>query len=214
MQEDIADIIRKKILELHFQPGETLNEIELSRELKVSRTPVREALIRLASENLLTIKKGSPARVSEINIRDFYNLIEYRLILERGAARLAAEKATDVHIKKLEALQQKVRSMKAYDLSEIIEYDGQFHRILHDATRNLFLINSMRLVMNQFAILLKLISYQSKDFLSCLPEVIDALKRKDQDKMEQLMVAHLEDFIDQITRYSMGRDKQTRKTAQ
>jgi DNA-binding GntR family transcriptional regulator len=214
MHEDITDIIRKKILEIHFQPGETLNEIELSKELKVSRTPVREALIRLSSENLLTIKKGSPARVSEINIRDFYNLIEYRLILERGAARLAAEKATDVHIRKLEELQEKVRSMKDYDLSEIIDYDGQFHWILHDATNNSFLINSMRLVMNQFAILLRLISYQSRDFLSCLPEVIDALKRKDQDKMEQLMVAHLEDFIDQITRYSMGRYKQTGKTAQ
>jgi DNA-binding GntR family transcriptional regulator len=213
MQEDITDIIRKKILELHFQPGETLNEIELSKELKVSRTPVREALIRLAAEDLLTIKKGSPARVSEINIRDFYNLIEYRLILERGAARLAADKATDVHIKKLEALQEKVRSMKEYKLSEIIDYDGQFHRILHDATHNAFLINAMRLVMNKFSILLKLISYQSRDFLSCLPEVIDALKRKDQDKMEQLMVAHLEDFIDQITRYATGRYGQKKETA-
>jgi len=213
MQEDITDIIRKKILELHFQPGETLNEIELSKELNLSRTPVREALIRLAAEDLLTIKKGSPARVSEINIRDFYNLIEYRLILERGAARLAAEKATDVHIKKLEALQEKVRSMKDYKLSEIIDYDGQFHRILHDATHNAFLINSMRLVMNKFSILLKLIDYQSRDFLSCLPEVIDALKRKDQDKMEQLMVAHLEDFIDQITRYAMGRYGQKKETA-
>ena len=95
MKDDIADIIRKKILEFHYQPGEMLNEVELAGDLNVSRTPVREALIRLSSENLVTIRKGSSARVSEINIRDFQKLIEYRLILERGAARLTAAKATD-----------------------------------------------------------------------------------------------------------------------
>jgi DNA-binding GntR family transcriptional regulator len=63
----------------------------------------------------------------------------------------------------------------------------------------------MTMVMNQFSILLRQISYRSRGFLSCLPQVIDALKNNDEDKMEQLMVAHLEDFIEQVTRYSMGR---------
>ncbi|MGD2271700.1 MAG: GntR family transcriptional regulator [Desulfobacterales bacterium] len=205
MQNDLINIIRKRIIELRYRPGQTLNEAELARELNVSRTPVREALIRLSLENLVTINKGSSARVSEINIRDFQNLIEYRLVLERGAARLAAENATDSHIQRLEDLQQKVNAMEKNNLSEMIDIDREFHRILHDATDNSFLIQAMTVVMNQFAIILRQISYRSKGFLSCLPQVIEALKNNDADKMEQLMVAHLEDFIEQVTRYSMGR---------
>ncbi len=205
MKDDIVDIIRKKILEFHYQPGETLNEVELAGDLNVSRTPVREALIRLSSENLVTIQKGSSARVSEINIRDFQKLIEYRLILERGAARLTAAKATDSHIQQLENLQKKVDAMEKNNLSEMIDIDCQFHQILHDATDNPFLIQSMTIVMNKFSILLRQISYRSKGFLSSLPQVIEALKKNDEGKMEQLMVAHLFDFIEQIALYSMGR---------
>jgi DNA-binding GntR family transcriptional regulator len=205
MQDELIDIIRKNIVELRYQPGQTLNEIELARELNVSRTPVREALIRLSLENLVTMNKGSSARVSEINIRDFQKLIEYRLILERGAAGLAAVNATASHIRKLEDLREKINSMEEISLSEMIDLDCQFHRILHGATDNPFLIRSMTTVMNQFSILLRQISYRSKGFLSCLPQLIEALKTRDEDKMEQIMVAHLEDFIEQVARYSMGR---------
>jgi DNA-binding GntR family transcriptional regulator len=60
----------------------------------------------------VTIQKGSSARVSEINIRDFQKLIEYHLILERGSARLTAANATDSHIQKLENLQKKSMQWK------------------------------------------------------------------------------------------------------
>ena len=205
MREDVIDTIRNKILEFHYQPGETLNEVELAGELNVSRTPVREALIRLSSENLVTIQKGSSARVSEINIRDFQKLIEYRLILERGAARLTAANATDLHIQQLEDLQKKVDEREKNNLLEMIDIDCQFHRILHDASDNPFLIQSMTIVMNKFSILLRQISYKSKGFLTSLPKVIEALKKNDADKMEQLMVAHMVDFIEQISLYSIGR---------
>jgi DNA-binding GntR family transcriptional regulator len=205
MHNDFIDIIRKKIIEFQYQPGDLLNEVELAKELNVSRTPIREALIQLSTENLVTIKKGSSARVSEINMRDFQNLIEYRLVLERGAARLAAVKATDSHIKQLENIQEKVNGMEKDNLSEMIDIDCQFHRILHNATENPYLIQSMTNVMNKFVIILRQISYRSKGFLSCLPQVIEALRKNDEDKMEQLMVAHLEDFIDQFARYSLGR---------
>lgn len=205
MPTNLTDIIRKKIIEFQYQPGDSLNEVELAKELNVSRTPVREALIRLSLENLVTIKKGSSARVSEINIRDFQNLIEYRLVLERGAARLAAAKASDSHIQLLENIQEKVDRMEKDNLSDLIDIDRQFHQIIHSATENAYLVQSMTNVMNKFSIILRQISYRSKGFLSCLPQVIEALRNNDEDKMEQLMVAHLEDFIEQVARYSMGR---------
>jgi DNA-binding GntR family transcriptional regulator len=95
--------------------------------------------------------------------------------------------------------------MEKNNLSEMIDIDCQFHRILHDASDNPFLIQSMTIVMNKFSILLRQISYRSKGFLSSLPQVIEALKKNDEGKMEQLMVAHLVDSIEQIAFYSVGR---------
>ena len=90
MREDIFSLIRNDIVHLKIKPGEPLNEIRLAKELQVSRTPIREALRRLAAEGFVTVTPNVGARVSEINLRDFRELIEFRIILERGVAQLVA----------------------------------------------------------------------------------------------------------------------------
>ena len=67
MSKKVCDIIRERIINAYYKPGDFLIEKELAKELKVSRTPIREALKTLAGENLVTIRPHTPTRVSDIN---------------------------------------------------------------------------------------------------------------------------------------------------
>lgn len=87
--------LRSMLLELELAPGTPLAETELSAKLGVSRTPIREALGRLAREGLVRQYPGRGAFVSEISVPDIVELYQMREALESHAARLAAESVDD-----------------------------------------------------------------------------------------------------------------------
>jgi len=201
VNNDVCNLIRERIVDLYYQPGNPLNEAKLAEEFQVSRTPVREALIRLSSEKLVTIIPHSGARVSDINLHDFQALIEMRLILERGVARLAAQKANNDQIRSLEKLNIKVQQTDNEDIFSMIEYDAQFHKIIREAANNFYLSDYLSVVMNQFIRIEKMISYKPAVFQADLSKFIQALKRKDPDQTEQLIVHHLENIVIRVRSY-------------
>jgi len=75
MSNNVCNELRERIVRLYYRPGDSLNEKKLAEEFGVSRTPIREALIRLSAENLVTIIPNSGTRVSDINLIDFQQLI-------------------------------------------------------------------------------------------------------------------------------------------
>jgi GntR family transcriptional regulator, vanillate catabolism transcriptional regulator len=90
--------IREMVLRGEFKPGERIFEVPLAERLGVSRTPIRLALERLAQEGLLeTLESGIGFTVREFTLRDIWDAIEARGVLEGAAARLAAERLTDPH---------------------------------------------------------------------------------------------------------------------
>ncbi len=171
--------------------------MRLAKELQVSRTPIREALIRLSHENLVTIIPNSGARVTDINLYDFHHLIDLRLILERGVALLATQNATEDHIKDLERLFERIKKVKVKgnDFSSQIDCDRKFHQILADAANNPFLDNYLSVVRNQFTRIQKVFKNSSLSVYKDLPRSICLLKRRDSHGMEQLMVEHVEAFV-------------------
>jgi len=199
-------VLRERIVNLYHKPGDPLNEKRLSEELKVSRTPIREALIRLAGEKLVTLVPHVGARVSDVNLRDFQKLIELREILERGVARLAAMNSTEEQIRDLERLSEMAHHINSEDISELINYDMQFHQIINQASHNHYLHECISATQNQFFRIQRLISHEPERMLADLPKVIEALKGRDADQMEQLMVEHVEHFARAVGRYfSSGR---------
>lgn len=170
-------------------------------ELRVSRTPIREALIRLSAEKLVTIIPRAGARVADINLNDFKALIEMRLILERGAVRLAALKANQDQIHRLEKLNIKVKQADYEDVSTMLNYDVQFHKIIREIASNFYLSDYLSIVMNQFIRIEKIISYKPAVFQADLPKFILALKRKDPDQTEKLIEHHLENIVKRVKNY-------------
>ena len=201
MENDVCSLIRERIVNLYYQPGDPLNEVKLAEEFGVSRTPIREALIRLSSEKLVIIIPRAGARVADINLHDFKVLIEIRLILERGAVRLAAMKATKEQIHRLEELNMEVEQADYEDLSVMLDYDVQFHKIIRDIADNSYLSKYLTIVMNQFIRIERIISYKPAIFQTDLPKFIETLKQKDPDEMEKLIEHHLENIVKRVKDY-------------
>ena len=123
--------LRQQILKLNLKPGKALSEKELSLKLGVSRTPVREAFIRLSEEGLVDIfpQRGTivaPIRMDEIKEAQFL-----REILETAIVRRAAENIEKKFLNLLEAnLANQKKSLEHTDFTEFMELDEEFHHLL------------------------------------------------------------------------------------
>src|SRR5205085_4547965 len=85
-------LIRDRILSLALPPGSLVHEAQLRQELSIGRTPIREALQRLAHEKLVRSVPNRGTFVTDVNITDLARITEVRVVLEGHAARLAAER--------------------------------------------------------------------------------------------------------------------------
>ena len=137
--------IKLLAINYEFPPGQNINEKQLSEQFGVSRTPIREALNRLAVEGLLNFipNKGYSAR--DLNVTEIVELFEVRLALEIAAFRYAVDRATDAEIDILHQYWQNVG--KAYDgmsVGEIARRDEEFHERLAALSNNQQLLSSIR----------------------------------------------------------------------
>lgn len=195
MRKDVCDVLRDRIVKVRYKPGEPLNEANLAKELGVSKTPVREALIRLSEENLVAIIPHAGARVADINLIEIKNLIGVRLILERGVARLAAENVTEEQIHDLSRLHHKINQLNDNDVFELINCDVELHQAIAQAANNQLLDKFLSIVRNQFHRIQNFIPVLPDGTQTDIPKVIRALKQRDADEMERVMVKHVEHFV-------------------
>jgi GntR family transcriptional regulator, rspAB operon transcriptional repressor len=127
----IYDSLREELVSLHRKPGEPLSEKEIAAGYAVSRTPVREAILRLADEGLIDIFPQSGTFVSRIPIAALPEALVIRKALEETMARLAAERATSRQIQELEAGIRRQRELGAMGNQDAFHgADEDFHALL------------------------------------------------------------------------------------
>jgi DNA-binding GntR family transcriptional regulator len=123
--------IKKKITRGHLQPGQRLVERDLSRELSVSRIPLRESLVRLECEGLVRSVPNSATYVEDFSAVDVLEMYSMRLVLEPFAARLAARQDRVTLVKKLRALcDQMTAHTRRADWAALDEADYEFHHAI------------------------------------------------------------------------------------
>jgi DNA-binding GntR family transcriptional regulator len=132
-------LIRDQIVTLKLAPGAVIEEGRLRQELALGRTPIREALQRLAHENLVSFVPNRGTFVCDINLTDLHRLTEVRVELEGYAARLAAERAAAPDRAAMEALMAELAMIDESDVRGLMRLDQQIHRQVYQATRNAFL---------------------------------------------------------------------------
>lgn len=126
----VYESLRAKAISHAFLPGERLNELELAKELHVSRTPLREALNRLSTEGFLRAVPGKGFFFRELDPKELFDLYELRASLELAAVRLAVERASDEDIDALVAMVSDVPTGQKCSVPELIAQDEQFHERL------------------------------------------------------------------------------------
>ena len=198
--ERIKDAIRLARL----QPGQPLSETRLSRELGISRTPVREALQLLAQEGLVQIIPGRAVTVAAPSVQEVMDAIHVRLLLEPEVTRLAAKHISQAQLRSLWDAQSGLEAaVSAQDRAAWSRADNVYHELLSKACPNQ--------LMGELAIRFRnRVSYLSVDaqgnwerLANCTVEhrrVVQMIAEHDSDGAGQAMREHIQQFRESIFR--------------
>jgi DNA-binding GntR family transcriptional regulator len=149
MPEAVASALREAILDGVLTPGSWLREAEIAKEMKVSRTPVRDAFRILASEGLVNINANQGAVVAPMTSDDIIELYVMREALEMLASRLAARRGSQQCLEAFSTLiPQMKKAGKAGNYRELSKLNFDFHAIIRDAAGNRYLNRSLTQVQN------------------------------------------------------------------
>jgi DNA-binding GntR family transcriptional regulator len=131
LRDNVYENLRSDILTCRLAPGDDMREQELAERYAVSRQPVREALLRLEREHLVTVQPRQGYRVNPISLSDARDLLRFRLVLEPACVAGAIENATPEVLKALDEFRAFVG-----DHEDFIAYNRAFHSALAYASGN------------------------------------------------------------------------------
>jgi DNA-binding GntR family transcriptional regulator len=190
-------LIRRKIITLELPPLSPINEQTLMEDLDLGRTPIREALQRLAAENLVFFAPRRGIFVAEISITDLYKIFELRLILEGFCAELAAERATPAQLAQLDAVIQELDQVSLGDGKALMAMDEHFHELLYQAADNDFLAEYLRRLHALSLRMWHLVLNRLGDVRGAMEqhvEIADAIKAGDGRAASTLLRRHIAEF--------------------
>ncbi len=190
-------LIRDQIITLKLAPGSVIEEARLREELGLGRTPIREALQRLAHENLVTFIPHRGTFVCDINLTDLHRLTEVRVELEGYAARLAADRAGAADRTLMKALIAELEKIDESDVHALMRLDQRIHRQVYQATRNAFLQSMLE---ESFNLSLRIWflgldrGIRLKEAVEEHRRLLDAIVSRDADQADAVMRQHVSGF--------------------
>ena len=192
--------LKERAVNFQFRPGERINEIGLSRELAVSRTPLREALNRLVTEHLIDFKPGLGFFCRELDARSVYELYELREIIELAALRKACESASDAQLKALnEDLLANGLSYVGKTVREVTERDEAFHIAIAELSGNHELALHLAQINQRIRFIRWLdMSSRVKETKGEHRAIMDAMLDRDADRAADILGKHIRRRMDQI----------------
>lgn len=144
-QNEIRAWIENEILEGHLRPGDRVNEQQICQKFGVSRTPVREALLQLASMELIAFRSRQGAAVSRMSVRQIAAMWEVMTSLEGLCAELAARRMNQDERERLQAIHETGRRLVAQgDVAGYDDANRRYHEVIYGGCRNDYLAAHVR----------------------------------------------------------------------
>jgi DNA-binding GntR family transcriptional regulator len=206
--EEAYQRILERIVSLEMPPGSVVNEARLREELKIGRTPIREALQRLARENLVRSIPHRGTFVTDVNITDLARITEVRVVLESHAARLAAEKLSAGDRDLIQELLVLVRRGYVTGQRDLMHLDQRIHRTVYRAARNPFLEATLERYFNLSLRLWYLVLDREVRLREAVDEhikLLEAVLAGDGDRAEDIMRRHVTGFEHEIRKVLVER---------
>jgi DNA-binding GntR family transcriptional regulator len=201
------DIVRGEILTLKLAPGQEIDELGLAARFKVSRTPVREVLVRLAAEDLVEMRANRGARVALMNFAEIPAMIEILEIFERLTGRRAARFRSQKDLDRLLVLAREFEArVKADDHLGIVDVNWHFHDVIHRACRNPFLAEDATRALTRMLRISTMvfgagIGNYNPEIAAHHYRIIDALAARDEAAIDGLMVSHNDELRRALAEY-------------
>ena len=190
--------LRDRIVTLQIAPGAPIDEEQISRELGMGRTPVREAIKRLALERLVSVYPRRGTFASDINITDLAHISDVRAIVEGHAARRAAQRLTDSRREELQRLLDELAAApRGQDGAGLMELDARVHRFIYRCADNPYLTETCDRYLN----LSRRIWHLALDRMPDLSDhvrghhdVLRAVADRDPERARAALASHIEAF--------------------
>jgi len=194
--------LRDRLVTLRIPPGSPIDEDAIGRELHMGRTPVREAIKRLALENLVTIFPRRGTFASEINITDLAHISDVRAQLEGHAAYRAAERITDAQRAELSGLLVELDIRRgAEELESLMELDATVHRFIYRCAGNPFLEETLGRYLNLSLRIWYLVIDRLPHLFARVHEhqdVLRAIEAGEPDRARDILTSHIGTFESEI----------------
>jgi DNA-binding GntR family transcriptional regulator len=204
----VYEALRRDILSLALQPGELLDETRLSQQFGFSRSPIREALIRLAGENLVVTLANRSTIVAPIDITRFAAYVDALDIAQRMNTRLAATLRTDADIKAIEEQQRAfIGAVATKDHLAMSATNKDFHMAIARAGRNPYMTALYDKLLDEGRRILHLHfdyierTHDGKLLTEEHEEMIAAIRAKDVDRADKLAHEHTRQFRDNFLNF-------------
>ncbi|MFG6530439.1 MULTISPECIES: GntR family transcriptional regulator [unclassified Sulfitobacter] len=200
----VYSILRDEILDLTLLPGSPIDEIRLSERLSMSRTPIREALVRLASEGLVTTLPNRSTVVSNIDFMNLHTFFDAMTLMYRVTTRLAAQFHTPADMANIRARQVEfAKAVSAQDALSMIATNREFHAEIARAGRNPYYESLCLRLLDEGRRLLRMY-YQSFDdqlpseYVQEHEDLIAAIEARDIGRADSLAATHADQIVGQI----------------
>ena len=196
LRDQVYGLVRDLILSNAIAPGEVIDEKLIATQLRMSRTPVREAVKKLSDEHLVDVVAQSGTRASKINRHEVEQAFLIRRALETESAAQAATRMSDIHADALsDILLRHARALERKLFTEAIMQDDQFHRYIAEISDLPRLWRSVEISKAQLDRCRHIMIPRSGEGESTLEqhrEIIRALNSRDSARARQAMASHLE----------------------
>ena len=190
--DDACRIIKDKIVTLQLKPSSDISEDELIKELNISRTPIREAIQKLAKDRFVIVYPRKGTVVSEISLDLINSIYEVRLLNEPHMARNACMRVSDEWLRMLKKGFLDFKGKE--DLLAYIDLDYELHKGLTSYTNNIFLKNMFSVVNDHNHRIRIQTSKRNRDYQRSVQEhllILEAMERRDEDAVEQAVRDHV-----------------------
>lgn len=200
----VYDLLRDEILDLVLAPGSPVDEVQLAERFRMSRTPIREALVRLAGEGLIDTLPNRSTMVASIDFLNLHTFFDALVLMYRVTTRLAAQYHRPEDIAIIRGFHEDyARALAARDTQAMIATNAAFHAAIAEAGRNPYFTGLFKRLLDEGRRILRLY-YQSYDeqfpqqFVDEHAALLAAIAARDAETADRLAKEHAEQIVRQI----------------
>ena len=200
LTDEIADIIRDRILKGEYEIGAKIKETQIAAELRVSRSPIREAFKQLENEGLIDYIPNRGCFAKGFTQQDVDDIYAVREALERLAVERAVERITEAEMRELEEEWDLMEFYaKKKDAQKVLELNSTFHDRIYASTRSRFMAQVLRSYKSYINKTRKSVFYDETYLMAILKEhreILEAIKSRDKERAVRAVSEHLESSQD------------------